>query len=130
VETKKRVLIVTDGVDATARIAEQIAAELAKHDVVIRPASAFAGTDLLPAAVFFLGCERPNPPAFAYLSELLQHINLAGRPCGVFSPDSTKSLTYLAGLVKDCEAVLGEPFLAKNGAAGLKSWVKSILNGR
>jgi hypothetical protein len=45
----------------------------------------------------------------------------------VFSPDSAKSAAYLAGLVRDSEAVLGEPFVAKNGAAGLKQWLKSIL---
>jgi hypothetical protein len=127
VETKKHVLIVTDGADSTVRIAGQIAAELKKHDVVIRAASDFAGTDLLPADVFFLGCEQPNPPSFAYLSELLRHINLAGRPCGVFSPDSARPVTYLTGLVRDCEAVLGEPFVAKDGAVGLKQWITSIL---
>ncbi|MDR0656976.1 MAG: hypothetical protein LBG22_11735 [Treponema sp.] len=126
-DTKKYVLIVTDGADSTVRIAEQIASELKKHDVVVRKVSDFAGTDILPADAFFLGCEQPNPPSFAYLSELLRHINLAGRPCGVFSPDSAKALTYLTGLVRDCEAVPGEPFMAKDGAAGLKQWVKSIL---
>jgi hypothetical protein len=129
VETKKHVVIVTDGADSTVRIAEQIAAELKKHDVVIRKASDFAGTDILPADVFFLGCEQPNPPSFAYLADLLRHINLAGRRCGVFSPDSAKPLTYLTGLVHDCEAVLGEPFVARDGAAGLKQWIKSICNG-
>jgi hypothetical protein len=127
VEIKKHVLIITDGADSTVRIAEQIAAELKKHDVVIRAASDFAGTDLLPADVFFLGCEQSNPPSFAYLSELLRHINLAGRPCGVFSPDSAGPAAYLTGLARDCEAILGEPFVAKDGTAGLKQWIKSIL---
>jgi hypothetical protein len=127
VETKKHVLIVTDGADSTVQLAGQIAAELKKHDVVIRAASDFAGTDLLPVDVFFLGCEQPNPPSFAYLAELLRHINLAGRPCGVFSPDSDEPAAYLTSLVHDCEAVLGEPFVAKNGTAGLKRWIKSIL---
>jgi hypothetical protein len=127
VETKKHVLIVTDGADSTVRIAEQIAAELKKHDVVIRKASDFAGTDILPADVFFLGCEQPDPPSFAYLAELLRHINLAGRFCGVFSPNSAKSVTYLTRLVRDCEASLGEPFVAKDGAAGLKHWITGIL---
>jgi hypothetical protein len=127
VETKKHVLIVTDGAESTVRLAGQIAAELKKHDVVIRAASDFAGTDLLPAAVFFLGCEQPEPPSFAYIAEFLRHINLAGRSCGVFSSGPAKAVTYLRGLVSDCEAVLGEPFTAKDGAAGLKQWVKSIL---
>jgi hypothetical protein len=127
VKNKTRALIVTDGADSTVRIAEQIAAELKEHNVVIRAAADFAGTDLLPAGVFFLGCKEPNPPSFAYLSEFLQHINLAGRRCGVFSPDSAKSVTYLAGLVRDCEAALGQPFIAKDGAPALKQWIKSVL---
>jgi hypothetical protein len=127
VEPKKHVLIVTDGADSTVRIGERIAAELKKHDVVIRAASDFAGTDLLPVDVFFLGCEQPDPPSFAYLSELLRHINLAGRSCGVFSPDSAKPVAYLTGLARDCEAALGDPFVAKDGAAGLKEWIKSFL---
>jgi hypothetical protein len=127
VETKKNVLIVTDGAVSTMKAAEQIAAELADSQVVVRAAADFAGTDILPAEVFFLGCEAPNPPSFAYLEELLRHINLAGRPCGVFSPKSEKAVEYLAGLVKDCEAVLGEAFLSSKDGAGFKKWVKSIL---
>jgi hypothetical protein len=127
VETKKHVLIVTDGADSTVQTAKQIASALEKCDVAIRTASDFAGTDLLPAEVFFLGCEQPDPPSFAYLSAFLQHINLAGRSCGVFSAGSEKALNYLSGLVGDCEAASGEPFLAGKGAAGLEKWIKSIL---
>jgi hypothetical protein len=127
VETKKNVLIVTDGAASTMKAAEQIVAELTDARVVIRAASDFAGTDILPAEVFFLGCEAPNPPDFAYLEELLRHINLAGRSCGVFSPKSEKAVKYLAGLVKDCEAALGEPFVSPENGAGFKKWVKSIL---
>lgn len=126
-ETKKNVLIVTDGAASTMNIAEQIAAELAGSPVVIRAASDFAGTDILPAEVFFLGCETPKPPSFAYLEELLRHINLAGRSCGVFSPKSEKAVEYLAGLVKDCEAVLGDSFVPLGKGAGFKKWIKSIL---
>jgi hypothetical protein len=126
VETKKNVLIVTDGAASTMKAAEQIAAALTGSQVVIRAASEFAGTDILPAEVFFLGCETPKPPSFAYLEELLRHINLAGRSCGVFSPNSEKAAKYLAGLVKDCEAAPGEAFVSPDGT-GLKKWVKSIL---
>jgi hypothetical protein len=129
VETKKTVLIVTDGADSTQKIAEVISAALVGHRVVVRPAESFTGTDLLPAHVFFLGCEKPNLPSFAYLAELLAHINLAGRPCGVFSANS-KALKYLSGLVKDSEAAIGETLLARDGAvkAGVvKKWLKGIL---
>jgi hypothetical protein len=127
VETKQVVLIVTDGAAATREIAEQIAAQLKGFNTLVRAAPDFAGTDLLPAAAFFLGCEEPAPASFAYLAELLGHINLAGRSCGVFSPKSGAAAAYLAALVRDCEAVLGEPFVAAESAVSLKEWVKSIL---
>jgi hypothetical protein len=129
VETKKAVLIVTDGTDSTQALAKQISAALADHRVKLCPAESFEGTDLLPAQVFFLGCEKARPASFAYLAEMLAHINLAGRPCGVFSVNAG-ALKYLAGLVKDSEAALGEPLLAEGGevkAAALKKWLKGIL---
>ncbi|GHV95474.1 hypothetical protein AGMMS50293_17940 [Spirochaetia bacterium] len=122
-------MIITDGAASTQKITEVISAALAEHQVVVRPAESFTGEDLLPAHVFFLGCEKPNPPSFAYLAELLAHINLAGRPCGVFSANS-KALKYLSGLVKDSEAVTGETLLAEDGAvkaAVVKKWLKDIL---
>jgi hypothetical protein len=127
VETRKDALIVTDGAAATQELAEEIAAGLGDFKVLVKTASDFAGTDLLPAEIFFLGCEQPNPPSFAGIAELLRHINLAGRSCGVFSPGSGSAAAYLAGLVTDCEAALGEPFVAAKNKAGLKNWVKSIL---
>jgi hypothetical protein len=123
------VLIVTDEADSTKKIAEAISVELDGFQTLIRPAESFAGTDLLPACVFFLGCEKPDPPSFAYITDMLKHINLAGRSCGIFS-SSGKALKYLSGLVKDCEAVVAEPFLAKDGAAGaavLKKWIRGIV---
>jgi len=129
VDNKKRVLIVTDGTDPIKAIAESIASCLTGSEVKICSAESFAGTDLLPAHVFFLGCEDPNPDSFNYISQMLAHINLAGRRCGVFSSNN-KALKYLSGLVKSCEAVLGEPLLAGNGEikqADLKKWLKGIL---
>ena len=128
-ETKKRVLIVTDGTDQIKVIAELIASCLTDSDVKICQAESFAGTDLLPAHIFFLGCENPNPESFQYLSQMLAHINLANRRCGVFS-NNTKALKYLSGLVMDCEASLGEPLLAGDTAikpADVKKWLKGIL---
>jgi hypothetical protein len=127
VETKKDVLIVTDGAASTVEIAGRIAAELGDFKVLVRTALDFAGTDILPAAVFFLGCEEPDPPSFTYLAELLRHINLAGRSCGIFSPKSGKAAAYLAELLRDCEAVQGKPFVAMESAISLKEWVKGIL---
>jgi len=122
---KKRALIVTDGTESIQRVAELIAASLTDYKVKICSADSFSGTDLLPANVFFLGCLKPRPASFAYLSELLAHINLAGRACGVFSVNE-KALKYLRALVKDSEAAMGEPLLAEESAATVKEWVKGI----
>lgn len=120
--------MVTDGTPQTHALAEQIGAELSSCQVVIRKVSEFAGTDILPADVFFLGCEAPEPLSFACLSELLRHINLAGRSCGVFSPESDGAVKYLAGLVKDCEARLAEPYVARDRTgAELKKWIKGVM---
>ncbi|MDR1099717.1 MAG: hypothetical protein LBL28_04475 [Treponema sp.] len=126
-KTKKNVLIVTDGAASTRELAEQVAGELKEYQVLVRVASDFAGTDILPVEAFFLGCEEPAPPSFAYLAELLQHINLAGRPCGVFSPGSEKAAKYLADLVHNCEAAAGKPFVAADNKAGLGQWIRTIL---
>ena len=127
--TKKRVLVVTDGTEAIQSIARAITNELPDCKTEICSGEVFAGTDLLPAETFFLGCEKPHPASFAYLAEMLQHINLAGRKCGIFSTNE-KSLKYLGGLVKDCEASLGEPLLVSDGkvhAPAVKKWIKGIL---
>ena len=125
--TKKTVLIVTDGSAGMAKLAGDIAAALKGNKVSTKAASDFKGNDLLPADAFFLGCEKPRPAAFAYLADLLKHINLAGRPCGVFSSGSEKAAKYLAGLVKDCEAALNpEPLLT--GGGGVKNWAQSVVS--
>ena len=74
-----------------------------------------------------MGCEKPNPDSFSYLADLLKHINLAGRPCGVFSPGSEKAAKYLAGLVKDSEAALNpKPLLS---GSGVKAWADKVISG-
>ncbi|AEF82842.1 hypothetical protein [Leadbettera azotonutricia] len=126
----KTILIVSDETESASKMAEAIAAVLKGNKVTVKKAEAFTGTDLLPADSFFIGCEKPNPPSFGYLAELLQHINLAGRTCGIFAPaasGSEKAVKYLAGLLKDCEAALNpKPLLAEN-AKDLKAWAESII---
>ena len=126
-ETKKSVLIVTDGSGETAKMAAEIAAALEGNKVEVKPASEFAGNDLLPAEAFFLGCEKPQPDSFAYLTDLLKHINLAGRPCGVFSPGSEKAAEYLAALVHDCEAALNPKPLFAGSADAVRTWAQSVI---
>ena len=95
--------------------------------VKICEAEKFSGTDLLPVNLFIIGCEKPNPASFGYLKEFLLHINLASRKCGVFSTKE-KTLKYLCGIVKDCEADLGEPLSVKDEIknSALKKWLKEI----
>ena len=125
---KKTVLIITDGAEETVRMAAEISAALKGNKVSVKSASDFLGNDILPAEAFFLGCKKPRPDSFAYLSDVLKHINLAGRPCGVFSPGSEKTANYLASLLKDCEAVLCREPLTNSGAE-TKGWTEKVLSG-
>ena len=119
---KKRALIVSDGARSTGVLAEKIAAALPAHEVTLRAAADFSGTDLLPADICFFGCEKPHPPSFAYLEELLAHINLAGRSCGIFTV-SPEAAGYLRGLVHDSELALHpEPLLEASGLGAWVSW--------
>ena len=123
---KKTVLIITDGVRETKEIAAKIAGELSGCQVTIRDAAYFEGTDILPADLCFIGCDKPDPPSFAYLQKLLQHINLAGRPCGLFSSSSSEAIGYLSKLVQDSEMVLGSSPLYASGINSIGSWVGGL----
>ena len=130
VSGKKNVLIVTDGAEKARKIAKEIAAALKGNKVLIKDASAFVGTDILPAEVLFFGCSEPSPSSFGYIEELLQHINLARRPLGIFSSASRKSIQYLARISKDSEAALyKEPFLAEN-SRDIERWSTLVLAGK
>jgi len=104
VKAKKNVLIITDGAPGTEKMSA-----------------------ILPADAFFLGCEKAAPDSFAYLTDLLKHINLAGRTCGVFSSGTKKTAGYLAGLVKDCEAALN-PELLTSSASDIKNWTQKTIS--
>jgi hypothetical protein len=127
VEVKRNVLIVTDGAEAARKIGEKIAKELTGSRVVIKKSPDLSGADLLPADVYFFGCESPHPPAFAYLEQVLLHINLVGRPCGLFSPGSPEAVCYLAELIRDSELVLkAEPFLGIK-PENLAAWIQKTI---
>ena len=128
-KTKKTVLIVIDGSAGTAEMAAGIAAALKDNLVTVKSVREFRGNDILPADSFFLGCEKPEPDSFAYLTDLLKHINLAGRSCGVFSPGSEKAAKYLAGLVKDCEAALNPQPLLAGSETDVKTWALNVISG-
>ncbi|MCL2442155.1 MAG: hypothetical protein FWD13_01665 [Treponema sp.] len=123
-------LIITDGTSSIENISRLISGELNGVKVKICSAKDFAGTDLLPADIFFIGCEFPSPSSFSYLEQMLKHINLASRKCGVFSVNF-KTLKYLCNLVKDCEADLGAPLHVASkeiNKTKLNKWINSVIN--
>jgi len=137
VKTKRKVLVVTDNGPVTMGVAKSIAkvfgsAPFANWSATVISAGDFCPTRLLPAHAFFLGCEKPESPDFALVKELFKHINLAGRPCGVFSTKAN-AVKYLSGLVRDSEAALGSPLVLEKGAADskkLKKWVGSVIGDK
>ena len=136
-KAKKNILIVTDNGGITRSIAGDIAAVFgaAKFEdwsATVISAEDFSPTRLLPAHAFFLGCEKPEPLEFTGIKALFKHINLAGRPCGVFSPQAN-AIKYLSALVRDSEAALGSPLVVDNGKAGkreLQKWIGSIIGDK
>jgi hypothetical protein len=129
VSEAKRALVITDGTQSIQPTAQLISDALAGFDVKICPAESFAGNDLLPASLFFIGCENPKPENFAYLEELFQHINLASRKCGIFCKNE-KTLDYLRGIVKDSEAHCFELLLSPEGKTEkttIEKWLNNIL---
>ena len=125
----KKALIITDGTESINSLAEPIKKALTGFDVKIRNADKFEGTDLLPADIFFIGCEKPSPSSFAYLEEMLSHINLASRKCGIFSVNQN-ALKYLGDILKDCEAALGETMFSSDGGyqqSEMDKWIKGLL---
>jgi len=125
----KKALIITDGTESINSLAQPIKTALAGYNVQICHADKFAGNDILPADIFFLGCENPSPSSFAYLEQMLSHINLASRKCAVFST-SQKTLKYLCGILKDSEAALGETMLSTDGGyqqSDINKWIKGLI---
>jgi spermidine synthase len=125
----KKALIITDGTESINSLAQPIKTALEGFTVQICDAEKFIGNDILPADIFLLGCENPSPSSFAYLEEMLSHINFASRKCGVFSTNQ-KSLKYLSDILKDSEAALGETMLSSDGGyqqSDINKWVKGLL---
>jgi hypothetical protein len=129
VSNEKTVLIVTDGTLKINQMAKDIAADLEGNKILIKEASVFEGTDLLPADVLFFGCETPAPASFNYIEQLLGHINLADRSMGFFSHSSKEAVQYLAKIAKDSEAFcVPEPLFADN-SANAREWAARVILG-
>jgi len=125
----RKALIITDGTKTIESLAKPIKQALAGFSVDIYSADKFAGNDLFPVDIFFLGAQEPNPASFSYLEEMLAHINLASRKCAVFST-SQKALKYLGKILKDSEAAQGDTLLSLDGGyqeSDINKWVKGLL---
>jgi len=131
----KSIIIITDGTEAIQSIALNIKEALntinseKKISSKIYPAHDFHGKEILPADIFFIGCENPSPSSFAWLEEMFSHINLAARKCGIFSV-KTKSITYLRSVLKDSEAEIAEPLIAESGKVkktDVNKWIKQFI---
>ena len=126
----KHVLIVVEDSPVFQKSAEAIRAGLGDRTCVVKKAADFAAVDLLPADAYFFGCDSARPAAFAELERVLQGINLAGRPCGLFSLASKEAIEYLRGIVRDADLRLHpSPFLA-SGKADIGSWAAETLRPR
>jgi len=110
-------------------MATGIADALKEEKVSVKNVSEFKGNEILPADAFFLGCETPNPASFTYITDLFRHINLAKRPCGVFSSGTKEAAGYLASLVHDSEAALKKEPLYAGSETGIKEWAQSVIAG-
>jgi len=133
-----KVLIITDETEAIRSLSLNIQEALNTIDSEIKilakicPAQDFRGKEILPADLFFIGCEDPSPSSFAWLEEMLSHINLASRKCGIFSVKA-KSISYLNSILKDCEAEIAGSFLAENGKikkTDIIKFIKQLINNK
>ena len=134
------ILIITDGTESIQKAAVAIKESLSgisktsKIKAKICCAGDFKGEELLPADVFFVGCEQPSPPSFSWLREMLSHINLASRKCGIFGLNK-KSNDYLLSILKDSEVKTGESLITqtiidakgKIKTSEIKKWTKQII---
>ena len=132
-KTIKNILILVDESDAIKEVGRQIASHMASVHVAIVEAADFAATDMLPADAYFLGCQEPHPARFSEVERVLKGINLAGRPCGLFTLSSKSAIEYLRSISQDAElAVFSDPLFfdalkPEDRAPRVKAWVHSVL---
>lgn len=129
----KNVLILVDESNALKEVGRQLAAHLAPAHVAIIDAADFSATDILPADAYFFGCQEPHPLRFSEVERVLKGINLAGRPCGLFTLSAKNAIEYLRTITRDADlAVFPEPLLYEalkpvDRTPQVKAWVQSVL---
>jgi hypothetical protein len=130
VSSIKRILVVHDGTADLERVAEALKKHCSDASVIIRNGVDFTATDLLPADAFFFGCSSPKPASFAELERVLKGINLAGKPCGLFTLEGEKSVLYLRSIVKDADLAVNFATHISSSVKKLGVWVSETLEGR
>jgi hypothetical protein len=124
------IIIITDGDSYIDTIAAAIKSSFTTHEIRVCKADHFTGDEILPCETFFLGCAKPSPSSFAYLEEMLSHINFASRKCGVFSAKE-EAVKYLQNILKDSEVNIGKPLLitgSKLNDTTVKNWVHEFMS--
>lgn len=104
-----------------------VAKELHKHKVVVLEGSDFAATDILPADACFFGCASARSSAFEELVRVLKGINLAGRPCGLFSTAPGAAVEWLRDISRDSELAVHRDALTSASSSNIASWVDDVL---
>lgn len=127
VNSIKQVLIVTDDSPSLAEAVRGMLKSLGDVRTVVKKAADFVPVDILPADAYFFGCEKAGPASFAELERVLKGINLAGRPCGLFTLASNEAIEYLRAIVRDADLRLHPtPFLV-SGSADIGRWAAETL---
>ena len=133
-KVKRKIVIITDNSEQIRNLAEKISAIIMnppfeQYSVAVTDIEKFSAVDLLPAQTFFLGSQSKESFSNHYLNTLFAHINLAGRSCGIFSPDA-RAIIYLEKLVHDSDVTVGKPLFIKNDTVedvDLLHWVQSVI---
>lgn len=123
----KQVLIITDDSPSLTKAVNAILKNLGDVRAVVKKAADFSPVDILPADAYFFGCEKAGPASFSELERVLRGINLAGRPCGLFTLASNEAIEYLRSIVRDADLRLHPtPFLV-SGSADIGRWAAETL---
>lgn len=94
---------------------------------MVRNAAEFTPVDILPADAYFFGCEKAKPASFAELERVLKGVNLAGRPCGLFSSASNEAIDYLRTMVRDSELRQHPVPLLASASPDVGAWAAETL---
>lgn len=137
-KTKRQVLVVTEGTPSLRKLRHSLCTNLSdvldgEADIVEKDFSDFVAVDLLRADAYFFGARQTGTLEFAEFARVIRGINLAGRPCGLFSDDSRVGVDGLSALVADAEPRINPAFFIASEAGSdlsLMNWIAETLGKR